>query len=278
MSNVPDATCTDLAAAATRLEISPDATRNWLERGLERAEKRAEHWYVGLPDLDGQLDTPATTGHDSDRRVDAESDAVSGQPDTIWPPRDAVAFTARELIDQLKEETSDLRDQLDQRSRELAAERERFDVLHREALARIPAHSAGQDAPPAARAVYHVPEPTGVDAGSLGAVVAIVGAVAVSTVAEQRARALLVQHGIDPHADVDDLTALLEARGWRVSLEHTMGRGRGQGQRWSGHATLVAPPGSSAFRRAEHVRINGVSGQEVLTRILAKVLEKEEKA
>lgn len=53
-----------------------------------------------------------------------------------------------------------LREQLAERSRELAAERERFDVLHREALARIPALGAGQDAPQAAPAVHHAPEPT----------------------------------------------------------------------------------------------------------------------
>lgn len=98
-----------------------------------------------------------------------------------------------------------------------------------------------------------------------------------STVAEQRARVVLDHYGIDPEADTDDLTALLEARGWRVSLEQAMGRGWGQRQRWSGHATLVTPPGSSAFRRPEHVRLTGMSSHEVLIRILARVLDKEEK-
>ncbi len=69
-----------------------------------------------------------------------------------------MASTTRELIGQLKEENAYLRDQLDQRSRELAAERERFDVLHREALARIPALGAGQDTPQASPTPRHVTE------------------------------------------------------------------------------------------------------------------------
>jgi hypothetical protein len=76
-------------------------------------------------------------------------------PDAARTPADAAPNAARELIDHLKAENDYLRDQLDQRSRELAAERERFDVLHREALGRIPALGAGQDAPVAARAPQH---------------------------------------------------------------------------------------------------------------------------
>ncbi len=59
------------------------------------------------------------------------------------------------LIESQQAEIAYLREQLAERSRELAAERERFDVLHREALARIPALGAGQDAPVAA----HKPQP-----------------------------------------------------------------------------------------------------------------------
>ncbi len=70
-----------------------------------------------------------------------------------------MASTTREFIDQLKEENVYLREQLDQRSRELAAERERFDVLHREALARIPALGAGQDAPTSAPQPQHEAQP-----------------------------------------------------------------------------------------------------------------------
>ncbi len=154
-----DAGWTDLAAAAARLGISPDATRKRLERGTLRGEKRAGRWLVWLPNLDGQPDTPDAPGRQSDTSTDATPDAVSGQPDAAWTPPDAMAPTTRELIDQLKEENAYLRDQLDQRSRELAAERERFDVLHREALARIPALVAGQDAPVAAREPQREAEP-----------------------------------------------------------------------------------------------------------------------
>ncbi|MDP9473851.1 MAG: hypothetical protein M3Q71_24855, partial [Chloroflexota bacterium] len=44
-----DAGWTDLAAAAARLGISPDATRKRLERGTLRGEKRAGRWLVWLP-------------------------------------------------------------------------------------------------------------------------------------------------------------------------------------------------------------------------------------
>ncbi len=151
----PDAGWTDLAAAAARLGISPDAARKRLERGTLRGEKHAGRWLVWLPDLDGQPDTPDATG----RQSDAASEPASGRSDAAWTPPDAMASTTRELIEQLKEENTYLRDQLDQRSRELAAERERFDVLHREALARIPALGSGQNAPAAASGLQQAAEP-----------------------------------------------------------------------------------------------------------------------
>ncbi len=90
-----------------------------------------------------------------------------------------------------------------------------------------------------------------------------------------QARAVIARHGIDPDADVGDLTALLEARGWRVSLEQAMGRGRGQLPRWSGHAMFAAPPGSEVFRRPAHIAISGADSRDVLMRVLARVLERE---
>jgi hypothetical protein len=53
-----------------------------------------------------------------------------------------------ETIDRLDAEVAYLRDQLDMSRRELAAERERFDVIHREALSRIEALTAGETARP----------------------------------------------------------------------------------------------------------------------------------
>ncbi len=93
-----------------------------------------------------------------------------------------------------------------------------------------------------------------------------------------KARAVLVQHGIDPDADVDELAALLEVRGWQISLGQVMGRGRGQVPRWSRQATLAAPPESPVLHRPTHVSVTGSDNREVLTRLLAKVLEKERKA
>ena len=134
-----DAGWTDLSAAAARLGISPDATRKRLERGTLRGEKRSGRWSVWLPDLDRQPDTPDAAWTPPDA---TEPDA-SGQSDATRTPPDAAPDTARELIDHLKAENDYLREELAQRSRELAAERERFDVLHREALGRIPALSTG---------------------------------------------------------------------------------------------------------------------------------------
>ncbi len=91
-----------------------------------------------------------------------------------------------------------------------------------------------------------------------------------------KARAVLAHHGLDPDAGVDDLQVLLEARGWRVTLEQAFGRGRGQPPRWTGQASLAAPPGSPPFRHLQHIRVSGADGQEVLVQILAKVLEKEQ--
>ena len=106
--------------------------------------------------------------------------------------------------------------------------------------------------------------------------VAVLRAVGVTTAGVRRARALLAHHGLDPDADMDELRALVEDRGWWVTLEKVLGRGRGQPPRWTGHATLVSPPGNSAFRHLQHVRVRGVDGQEALVQILAKVLEKEQ--
>ncbi len=90
-----------------------------------------------------------------------------------------------------------------------------------------------------------------------------------------KARAVLVQHGIDPDAHVDDLTARLEARGWHVSVEQTAGRDGGRPPRWSGQATLPPQPGSPVFYRPLHVSVTGQDGRDVVRRLLAKALEKE---
>ena len=124
---MPDATWTPLDAAAERLGISRDAARKRLERGTLVGEKRHGHWFVLLDNLD---------------TLDAVSDLPGrqspGHVDAVGTPPDAMPDTVRELIDQLKSENAYLRDQLDQRSRELGAERERSDVIQQMALGRIP--------------------------------------------------------------------------------------------------------------------------------------------
>ncbi len=99
-----------------------------------------------------------------------------------------------------------------------------------------------------------------------------------SAIGVQQAQAIPVEHGIDPNADADNLMALLQARGWRVSVEQALGRGRGQVPQWNGQATLAAPPGSAVSLRATHTSARGVNQREVLLRMLAKVLEKEGEA
>ncbi len=92
-----------------------------------------------------------------------------------------------------------------------------------------------------------------------------------------KARAVLAEHGIDPTADVDTLMALLEARGWQVSLEQSAGGDGVRAPRWSAHATLAVPAGSPVSHRPWHISIRGPDGRDVLTRVVARVLETERK-
>lgn len=125
----PDTDWTPLDAAAKALGISPDATRKRIERGTLPGEKQGGRWFVATEALAAgphKHDTPA-----------------SGQQDAIRTPPDVGPDSLRELVDHLKEENEFLRSQLDKRSQELADERERSDVLHREAFARIEALTTG---------------------------------------------------------------------------------------------------------------------------------------
>jgi hypothetical protein len=130
--------------AAVLLGLSTDAVRSRLNRGTLDGRKDAGGWVVFLHRPSPTVEQPSTTGH----RPAIDRDAIAAY--------EALAETQRAEIDFL-------RDQLAQRSRELAAERERFDVLHREALGRIPALGAGQDAATEHRAeqtsTEHQPRP-----------------------------------------------------------------------------------------------------------------------
>jgi len=111
---------------AERLGLSPDAVRARLHRGTLAGEKRAGTWRVWLPDDD---DRQETDRHDPVGRQDAtghRQDTPTGETEAL-----------RGHVADLRGEVDYLRAELAQRSRELALERERSDILHREALSRI---------------------------------------------------------------------------------------------------------------------------------------------
>jgi len=139
-----------VAEAAILLGLSTDAVRSRLNRGTLDGRKDAGGWVVLLP-------RPSATGQQPPPTVDQPS------PTGHRPSADRDAIAAYEALAETQQaEIAFLRKQLARRSRELAAERERFDVLHREALTRIPALGAGRDAPdasPAAPGATETPEP-----------------------------------------------------------------------------------------------------------------------
>lgn len=134
-SGQPDRVWLPLGAAAQRLGITHDTARKRLERGHLVGEKRGGRWFVEVAESD-ELGPSARTYQDKTRRE-------TRQPDNRFADQGA-------LIGHLVAENAWLRAQLeergrevDARSRELAAERERADTLHRLALVRIEALSAG---------------------------------------------------------------------------------------------------------------------------------------
>ena len=162
--------------AAHRLGVTPDAVRARLRRGTLPGERVDGEWRVHMPRRpeppppSARRDanaTPTATRHDDD--TTGVGALIAAKDDAIAAQREEIAF---------------LREQLDHSRRELAAERERFDVIHREALHRIEALTAGdagageprQDAPlasPAGRSGAHgSPRPPGAAAGEAGSWVA----------------------------------------------------------------------------------------------------------
>lgn len=77
--------------------------------------------------------TPPTARQDGDRHTDEL-------------PAATVVAVYEQLVESQRDEIVFLRDQLDHSRRELADERQRFDIIHREALGRIEALTAGEDA------------------------------------------------------------------------------------------------------------------------------------
>lgn len=117
-----DRTVLSVADAAARLHVTPDAIRARLHRGTLAGEKINGAWRVILP-----ADQP-------DARQDTQQDTTGRRPDTDSAP----------LVAQLRSENDYLRQQLDAALRERTAERERFDVIHRAAIDRIEALTAGE--------------------------------------------------------------------------------------------------------------------------------------
>jgi hypothetical protein len=121
-----------IAEMAVMLGVSTDAVRARINRGTLEGEKIAGVWRVKPPDELSLQDV-----HKGNR-----PDATGHQPDTTGAQSDA-------LFEQMRDERDYLRTKLDQALEEAselrqiaAAERERADVLQREALGRIEAITA----------------------------------------------------------------------------------------------------------------------------------------
>jgi len=135
-----DATPTDrrqtamtVADAAQALGLTSDAIRAKIRRGTMSGFKADDDTWRVIVDQPGD-----TTATDS-RQTDDTTTVSQGQTGTD-PPTDAHL----PLIEHMQQEIAYLRTELAKRSHELATERERSDVLQREALGRIEALSAGE--------------------------------------------------------------------------------------------------------------------------------------
>lgn len=115
-----------VAAAAAALGITADAVRARIRRGSLQATKRDGTWFVMVPD--DVLATPHAP-------VMARG-AAPGQKEPDTTLQDA-------LLEELRSEVAFLRDQLSGTLQQLTAERQRADVLQREALVRIEALTSG---------------------------------------------------------------------------------------------------------------------------------------
>ena len=130
--------------AAAILGVTPDAIRARLHRGTLAGEKQAGTWRVWLPDdVPDQPDRQDTDRTDPVGQQDTRQDATGPRQDA--PTGEAEALRAH--VAHLAGEVDYLRGELAARSRELASERERADVLQQLALQRIPALAGGDDPP-----------------------------------------------------------------------------------------------------------------------------------
>ncbi len=113
--------------AAQRLQVTEDAVRKRLQRGTLKGVKTGGTWdVIETEELKDATPTGTATTHDT----------VSGRPENVPVATDSA------LVQHLQGEIAYLRAELAKRSLELATERERADILQREALGRIEALSA----------------------------------------------------------------------------------------------------------------------------------------
>ena len=145
-----------IAEAARRLGVSADTVRRRLKRGELEGEQHPTAqgftWLVAMPAGSGSPDAALVHAPDGQAATSAEGTTVAELWRALEEEGKATVAAKDETIGRLDAEVAFLREQLDQRSRELAAERERFDVIQQIALTRIEALTTGagdqrQDAP-----------------------------------------------------------------------------------------------------------------------------------
>jgi hypothetical protein len=129
-----DRTRLSAAEAARVLGITPDAIRARIRRGTLEAERDGQAWFVWLPR------SPTGQRHDA---TEHRPDGDQTRPDALISHlTDEIGYLRTELAKR-SEELARRDDLIAQIARDQAAERERFDILHREALGRIEALTAG---------------------------------------------------------------------------------------------------------------------------------------
>ncbi len=150
-----------VAEAAELLGLSVDAVRSRLHRGTLQGLKDGNTWRVILPE-----DVPAP-GFKSDNLSGtrlpptAEVTVTDGQRLSGDPVDNALVDHLRGEVEYLRDELSEARRQLETMARQAASERERADILQREALGRIAALTATIEDRQAQQSVTDgTPEPT----------------------------------------------------------------------------------------------------------------------
>jgi len=141
-----------MTEAARRLGVSVDTVKRRLKRGDLTGEQlptpQGFTWLIAMPIGSGSADTPPNQTHDAERPTD-DGTATAELWRLLEEERAEVVAAKDAMITRLVDEVAYLRErfdqrglELEQRSRELAAERERADVIQQLALQRIEALTA----------------------------------------------------------------------------------------------------------------------------------------